>query len=431
METALLLRILDVSRRMAEMRAFAPLLTYVVEQAIELVGAERGFIVLPRPDGSLDFRVTRDRYGQAVPHAEDQISVSVLRKIIDTGEPLVLRDAMTDPQFSSSRSVMALSLRSVMGAPLISYGKSIGAIYVENRSVRNRFNEDDLPPLVLFAHQAAAAIENAALNDDLEARVAARTQELQAANEQLERSWHDSTEANRLRTVLFSKVAHDIRAPLSLADNALEALETGLLGPLTETQHEWLGKSRAALNRSLRLTRDVSQLANIELGGLQLAPQNVDLAEFLHSTYELARGLSRPDNVAFQLKLEPDLPQVLIDPGRIEQVIFNLVSNAIKFTAEGCITLQASYDATKAEVVVSVTDTGEGIPADQVGNLFQRFQQVDQDLARRRLGSGLGLSICKELVEMHGGRIWVESTLGVGSSFKFALPVQRSSKDAM
>jgi signal transduction histidine kinase len=424
MDNSLLLRILDVSRRMAEMRAFTPLLNFVVEQAIELVGAERGYIVLPRPDGSLDFRVTRDQQGKDVPHAEDQISTSVLRQIIDTGEPLVLRDAMNDPHFSSARSVMALSLRSVMGAPLISYGKAIGAIYVENRSVRSRFKEDDLPPLVLFAHQAAAAIENAALNDGLEARIAARTQELQTANQQLEHSWHEATEANRLRTVLFSKVAHDIRAPLSLADNALEALATGLLGPLTDTQYEWLGKSRAALTRALRLTGDVSQLANIELGGLQFSPQNVALPEFLKDMHELARGLGRPDGVTFQLELEPDLPPVRIDPGRIEQVIFNLLSNAIKFTARGSITLQASYHATNDEVVISVTDTGEGIPAEQIGHLFQRFQQVDPDLARRRLGSGLGLSICKDLVEMHGGRIWVESTPGVGSSFMFALPVR-------
>jgi GAF domain-containing protein len=104
---------------MAETRAYGPLLNYVIEQAIALVGAERGYIVLPRPDGSLDFRVTRDQRGEPVPHAEDQISTSVLKNVLQTGEPLIVRDAMADPHFSSSRSVAALNLRSVMGVPLI------------------------------------------------------------------------------------------------------------------------------------------------------------------------------------------------------------------------------------------------------------------------------------------------------------------------
>lgn len=429
METSLLLQILDVSRRMAEMRAFTPLLNYVVQQAIQLVGAERGYLVLPLPDNSLDFRVTLDLQGRAVPHAEDQISRSILKKVLDSGEPLVVRDAVADPSFSSAQSVMALNLRSVMCVPLISYGRAIGAIYVENRSLRNRFKEDDLPPLVLFGHQAAAAIENAALNDDLADRVAARTRELQSANQHLEQSWREATEANRLRTVLLSKVAHDIRAPLSMADNVLEALESGLLGLLTDAQREWLGKARAALDRSLRLTRDVSQLANLELGGLQLALENVALSEFMQNAYDLARGLRWPEGVEFRLDLGPDLPTIQIDPARIEQVIFNLLSNAIKFTVRGSVTLQACYDAVNAEAVISVIDTGEGIPADQLGNLFERFQQVDPNLVRRRQGSGLGLSICKELVEMHHGRVWAESTLGVGSSFKFALPLNGLSVD--
>jgi len=429
METSLLLQILDVSRRMAEMRAFTPLLNYVVQQAIQLVGAERGYLVLPQPDNSLDFRVTLDLQGRAVPHAEDQISRSILKKVLDSGEPLVVRDAVADPSFSSAQSVMALNLRSVMCVPLISYGRAIGAIYVENRSLRNRFKEDDLPPLVLFGHQAAAAIENAALNDDLADRVAARTRELQAANQHLEQSWREATEANRLRTVSLSKVAHDIRAPLSMADNVLEALESGLLGPLTDTQREWLSKARAALDRSLRLTRDVSQLANLELGGMQLALEDVALSEFMQNAYDLARGLRWPEGVEFRLDLGPDLPRIQIDPARIEQVIFNLLSNAIKFTVRGSVTLQACYDAVNVEAVISVIDTGEGIPTDQLGNLFERFQQVDPNLVRRRQGSGLGLSICKELVEMHHGRIWTESTPGVGSSFRFALPLNGFSAD--
>ncbi|MFN8490629.1 MAG: diguanylate cyclase [Caldilineaceae bacterium] len=160
------------------MRSFGPLLHFATAEAIKLTGAERGYVVLPRPNGSLDFRVKLDRQGNEVKQAEDQISKTVLTKVLQTSEPLLLRDAMADEQFSESFSVINLNLRSVMCAPLIAQGKTIGALYVENRSIRGRFKEENLLPLVLFANQAAAAIENAALNEDLEAKVIERTKAL-------------------------------------------------------------------------------------------------------------------------------------------------------------------------------------------------------------------------------------------------------------
>lgn len=188
LESSILLRILDVSRRMAERRAFLPLLTYIIDEAMSLAGAERGYVVLVNPDGSLAFRIARDQHGQPVVQAEDQISTSVLRKVVDSGEPLILRDAMEDMNFAAARSVMSLNLRSIICVPLISYGKAIGAIYLENRSVRGRFKEAALTPMVLFANQSAVAIENAVINDDLETLVAARTHELATANNELARS---------------------------------------------------------------------------------------------------------------------------------------------------------------------------------------------------------------------------------------------------
>ena len=132
--------------------------------------------------------MTRDQRGNEIAHAEDQISTSVLKKVIDGGDALILRDAMSDTHFQTAQSVISLNLRSIMCVPLISYGKSIGAIYVENRSVRGRFKQSDLTPLLLFANQATVALENAAQNDQLEARVAERTRELVTINAQLERT---------------------------------------------------------------------------------------------------------------------------------------------------------------------------------------------------------------------------------------------------
>ena len=193
MDQDLLEHILNVSRRMAETRNLTPLLNEVMDEAIKLVGAERGYVVLVQPNGSLNFPVRRGQVGQALETSKDQVSQSILNQVIDTSQPLVLLDAQQDPRFGRAESVVFLGLRSIMCVPLISGGDTIGAIYVENRSMRGRFSDDDLLPLILFANQAAVAIENARLfqalqeaHDELEGRVEERTAELQVAIKQLE-----------------------------------------------------------------------------------------------------------------------------------------------------------------------------------------------------------------------------------------------------
>jgi len=187
MDTSFLLHFLEVSRQMMALRAFGTLLRYLVDEAIKLTGAEYGYIVLLRSDQTLDFRVKRNRQGEEIADANDQVSMTILKKVMTNAKPMVLHDAINDPDFNISQSVKQLHLRSLMCAPLISVrGVAIGAIYVENRSVRNRFREENLLPLILFANQAAVAIENAAQHEELEARVTERTQEIQQALQKLQ-----------------------------------------------------------------------------------------------------------------------------------------------------------------------------------------------------------------------------------------------------
>jgi signal transduction histidine kinase len=426
MDQANLERVLNLSRRMAETRSLDALLNYAMEEAMSLVGAERGFIVLVGKDDTLDFRVRRGQDGDDVQGAQDQISTSILKRVIETNEPLVLRDAGEDPNWRRSKSVTVLKLRSVMCVPLISRGETIGAIYVENRSVKGRFSEEHLAPLTFFGNQAAVSIENAALNDALEARVSERTHELEEAKAQLEHSWTEAIEANRLRTVLLGNIAHDLRSPLSIIIQSLHMLREGEFGKLTAEQADWIGKSFDTAMYILKLTDDVFDLTKIEMGGLALHRQNVDLDTFLRKTYNIGLGLPWPSGVEFRLELAPNLPSITADPIRLSQVLMNLLSNALKFTDEGRVTLQAQYLPDENQVLVAVADTGEGIPADKIGQLFQRFQQVDPKRERRQAGTGLGLAISRDLVEMHGGRLWVESTPGAGSTFQFVLPVNSS-----
>lgn len=423
MSPAALEQVLRVSHHMAEERTLAPLLTYVVDAAINLAGAERGYLVLLQVDGSIELRVKRNQAGEDVHESDDRISLSILREVVRTEQPLILADATRDPKFSLSTSVNLLKLRSVICVPLIARGETIGALYVENRSRPSRFKESDLPPLILFANQAAVSIENAQLNDTLEAHVETRTAELTQAMAQLEQGWTDAVEANRVQTVLLSNVAHDLRAPLSIVFSALSVLQDGTLGQLNEHQRQWIAKSLDAVNHVLKLTNDLFDLSVIDQGVLTLYKQKVMLKDFLNSVYEIGLGLRWQEGVAFLLDLPPELPRVAIDPVRIRQVLLNLLTNAMKFTRRGSVTLHARYETEQGEVLIGVADTGAGISADRLQQLFQRFRQVADDPQQRRMGTGLGLAISRQLVEMHGGRIWAESKEGSGSDFVFALSV--------
>lgn len=185
MELTLLLQVLQISQRLATIRTVEPLLTCVVDEAIRLVGAERGYLILANANGAPDFRVQRNQHGQDTRYGLDQISTTVFQKVMTSHEPLVLTDASADANFSVAQSVQNLRLRSLMCAPLLVQGKAIGAIYVENRSLRGRFKDENLIPLGLFANQAAVAIENATLHEALEAKVTERTASLQTALAQL------------------------------------------------------------------------------------------------------------------------------------------------------------------------------------------------------------------------------------------------------
>ena len=417
-------RILDLSSRMAETRALKPLLEYAMDEAMKLVGAERGYIVLLMEDGKLDVRVIRSADSTPVADGQDEISRNILDKVILSCQPVILGDASADPEIGQAESVTSLKLRSVMCVPLIARGEVIGALYVENRSIRGRFSEGDQFPLTIFANQAAVAIENAALNDELETRVAERTRELELAKAQVERSWSDAVEANRLRTTMLGNLTHDFRSPLSIVIESLELLQAGIFGDLNADQAEWISKALETSQYILNLTNDVFDLTKIEIGGLALYKQEVCLSEFLEKSFSTALGLPWPATVSLDRAIPPDLPCISMDPVRISQVLLNLFSNAHKHTAQGTVTLYAQHLADEDAVLIGIADTGGGIDPAQVDRLFQRFQQMDKNRERRRLGTGLGLAICRELVEMHGGRIWLDNHPGQGADFKFVLPIR-------
>ena len=422
MDQGLLERVLEISRNMASTRTLEPLLSYAMGEAINLVGAERGYIVLVVDNDELDFRVTSDADGNPLKDAQDQISNSILNEVIQSGEPLVLQDALTS-EFGAASSVIELKLRSVMCVPLITSGLILGAIYVENRTVTGMFNQADLAPLTLFANQAGVAIENAMLNAQLEARVSSRTQELKQALEQLEEDWKEAQEINQKRTTILGNIAHDIRSPLVVVSSTLNLMEDGTLGEISEEQRYWVGKSIEATNHAMALIEDVFDLAKLEMGQFSFNPQSTDMNSFMKLLYEIGMGLPWSEDVEFNLNVMGELPELSVDVTLLNRILFNLMSNSLKFTTEGFVLLYADYDDKNQHILFGVRDTGEGIPPDRIDRLFQRFSQVDENPTRRKQGTGLGLSIARELIELHNGKIWAENHPEGGADFKFTIPV--------
>jgi signal transduction histidine kinase len=422
MDIETLEKLLKIGKTLSANRSLEPLLRYAMSVAIELVGAEHGYLVWIRDDGSLKFKVRLDQNGEDIESPEEQISHTILQKVIDNQKPLVLQDATVDPDFKFSDSVTNLKLRSVMCVPLISKQGVLGAIYVENRSEKSVFVEDDLPPLEFLASQATVAIENAILNDDLEQRVASRTAEYELAMKQLEQSWKEAVEMDRVRSSFYAMVAHDIRSPLATIMFALDLLQEDTWDVLDEIQRDWIDIAIEMTNQVDNLTKDFLDLLSAQFGELTISPELVNMEDFLLHQYQINRSISWAKEVIFQLDLGSPLPNVLCDRVRLQQVITNLISNAMKCTEHGSVTLYARSLDDEDRILIGVRDTGIGLPESDHERVFKRFQQAGEP-GKKKKGLGLGLAICRELVERHNGKIWVESVEGEGADFKFTLPI--------
>ncbi len=411
-------RLLSISQQMARTRDLDPLLKYAIRSALELLNAERGYLMLLDAEGNYEFRVKLNADG-SVP--QEEISTTILHHVWQTTDPVIIYDAVNDPRLAEAASVHALGLRSVMCAPLLSQGQLLGAIYLENRSTSNVFQQKELEPLMMFANQMAVSLENVLMTHSLEERVQQRTKELEQAVQQLERAWLDAVEANRIRIMILANIAHDIRSPIGLSISALQTIREGSFGALTDRQLIWLDRVLESLDHAISLTGDVFDLTKAELSGLQINLEPTDMYRFMVHLSQLGEGIDWSPNVVFETRIPSNLPQLTIDATRIQQVVFNLLSNAQRFTAQGQVLLYA--ERRDHDLLIGVRDSGIGIPPHQRETIFERFNQGEQDTDARFRGTGLGLAISKELVLLHGGRIWVESEVGQYSDFRFTLPI--------
>ena len=235
--------------------------------------------------------------------------------------------------------------------------------------------------------------------------------------------------ANRAKSQFLANMSHELRTPLNSIIGFSEILENQTVGALNDKQRHYIGNVLAGGRRLIELINDILDLAKIEAGRLELAPRPFAPGHMLEGTLNIVRGLAMKKGIELVAESEPDLPPLVADESKIKQVLYNLLSNALKFTPDGgrvAVTMRRIQAGDAQERLrVSVSDTGVGINPIDHARIWDEFVQVDSTYARTQKGTGLGLALSRRLVELHGGRIWVESEgiEGRGSTFTFELPI--------
>ena len=379
----------------------------------EASGALEAFAVSARqggPDAAVADRRHIEPMGLSV-------GVGVTGWVARHGEPVRLGDARGDPRYLSAYETAV----SELCVPLRAHGKVIGVIDVES-SQPDAFTEDDERLLATVAAQIGIAIQNTRLraeleanNRELEQRVAERTAELSLARERAE-------SADRLKSAFLATMSHELRTPLNSIIGFTGMVLQGLAGPVTDEQRKQLTMVRNSGRHLLALISDVLDISKIEAGEFRVSLAPFNARATIERAVEALRPLAATRKLALHADIAPDVGVMESDERRVEQILLNLLNNALKFTERGAVSLHATIESRSLHV--AITDTGMGIRPEHMQLLFRPFQQIDSGLSRNHEGTGLGLAICRRLAGLLGGEIRAQSEWGRGSTFTVILPLQ-------
>ena len=248
------------------------------------------------------------------------------------------------------------------------------------------------------------------------------TEELQRKNEELEEQYRHVEEANRLKSEFLANMSHELRTPLNAIIGFTELMYDGKVGPISDLHKEYLGDVLTSSRHLLRLINDILDLAKVEAGKIEFRPEEVDIAQLVDEVRDILRTLAAAKLLHIAVEVDPALTTVLADPSRLKQILYNYLSNAIKFTPEhGRVTIRVAAEDGD-DFRLEVEDTGIGIRPQDMERLFVEFQQLDAGASKKYQGTGLGLALTKRIAEAQGGRVGVRSTPGEGSVFFAVLP---------
>jgi len=346
--------------------------------------------VLPLTQGTLAGRVVRERRAMQVADMQAEADVYPVSS-----------------EFARNRG-----FRTLLAVPLLRRAETLGTITIRRTEVRP-FTDRQAELLKTFADQAVIAIENVRLFTELQTRnleIADKSRQLEVASQH--------------KSEFLANMSHELRTPLNAIIGFSEVLSERMFGDLNEKQEEYLRDIHASGTHLLSLINDILDLSKIEAGRMELELTDFDLPTALDSALTLVRERAGRRGITLEATVDERLGEVRADERKIRQVVLNLLSNAIKFTPEGG-RIEVRAVPEDGFVEVSVRDTGVGIATADQEAVFEEFRQVGTSVAKQE-GTGLGLTLCRKFVELHGGRIWVDSQVGVGSTFTFTIPAHHS-----
>ncbi len=382
-------------------------LATIVAHAVELSETESGAIYeFDEANEQFELRATHrtsEELIKAIRQAPVHLGETALGWAGIKREAVQIPDIREEPNYPLRQIIEKDGLRALLAVPMLREDRLIGGLVVRRRAP-GQFAKETVDLLQNFAIQSALAIQNARLFREIEKK----GQELEIASKH--------------KSEFLANMSHELRTPLNAILGYTELILDKIYGNVPEQIQEVLERVEQNGRHLLSLINDVLDLSKIEAGQLTLSLNDYSMKEVVQTVVTAVESLAAEKNLELEVKLSPEVDCGKGDEQRISQVLMNLVGNAIKFTEQGKVEVEAT--ASNDTFVVSVSDTGPGLSEADQQRIFEEFHQVDASSTRKKGGTGLGLSIAKRIVEMHGGRIWVESTLGKGSTFSFTLPVR-------
>ncbi len=396
----------EVSQTVNSTLDLETVLSAIVTKAVQLSGTDAGAIY--------DYDEFRGEFSLRSTYGMDDGLIATIRerciRIGDAGigqaalkrAPFQIADVRSEPASEVLDVVVRAGYRALLIIPLLGADQIVGALVVR-RKAPGEFSKNTVNLLQTFAAQSVLAIQNARLFSE----IGEKSRQLEIASQH--------------KSQFLANMSHELRTPLNAVLGYTELILDGIYGAMPERANGVLQRVQANGKHLLGLINDVLDLSKIEAGQLTLSLTDYSIKGVVHSVFSAVEPLATAKQLALKIEVPPNLPTAHGDERRLAQVLLNLVGNAIKFTDAGEIAIKAS--ASNGSYTLSVRDTGPGISETDRGKIFEEFQQADSSATKKKGGTGLGLSISKRIVEMHGGRIWVESNLGEGSVFSFTVPV--------
>jgi signal transduction histidine kinase len=399
----------EVSQAVNSSLDLPTVLSTIVSYAIQLSGADGGAIYEYDETTQAFHLRAAEKFDDDLMHALRtnplRLGQGALGRAATAREPVQIHDVRQEDSYQGRlRDVMARSaFRALLAIPFLREDRLIGGLVVL-RKIPGAFPADVVALLETFATQSALAIQNARLFREIEEK----GQQLAIASQH--------------KSQFLANMSHELRTPLNAVLGYTELIRDGIYGEVPDKVREILERVQLSGHHLLSLINDVLDISKMEAGQLRLSLDDYAIGDVVQTVFDAVEGLAAEKNLTLAVEVPSDLPSGRGDGRRLAQVLLNLVGNAIKFTEAGGIRVRVM--AAEDAFLVSVTDTGPGISEEDQQKIFEEFHQVDNSSTKQKGGTGLGLSIARRIIEMHGGRIWVESSPGKGSTFWFTLPMR-------